>query len=53
MPTPNAINGMICASRNRSIGFPFSHKIKSSAAGSVQAVVLLKSARAQNISASP
>jgi len=47
------MKGTIWTSRDRVIGLPFSHKTKSSAAGRVQAVVLLNSARAQNISASP
>ena len=46
MPMPIATNGATCASRRQLIGIFFSHKIKSSAAGSVQAVVLAESARA-------
>ena len=44
MPIPIAKKGAICASRRQLIGILLSHKIKSSAAGSVQAVVLAESA---------
>jgi hypothetical protein len=45
MPIPIATNGATCANRRLLMGIFFNHRIKSNAAGSVQAVVLAKSAR--------
>src|ERR1051326_1940677 len=42
--TPQARYGIICATRQRVIGWCFSQRIDSSATGSVQDVVLLNSA---------
>ena len=48
---PKMTKGVTCTQRAKLIGFRRSHKIKTNAAGSVHAVVLLKSASTKNNSA--